>query len=260
MFISFKKLYEIDKRRQNYDTERQDYILRLLQTIKKLQLRSSRMISSDSENDFPNESQKKVESSHSKKLTEENQNNEKTLLQQSYERSLKENVILQKDFEELRKSFDQLLEELSKKESERIQVLQFQAKVHKEDFDSEKRDKEIALKELKKISDENHVLTKKCQKYEKKIQNFVEMFRKLDLFENKKDLKQNSSHNINGKNVEQIRTNSLPNDFRLKVKSKQIKTVLDSEDMIECPNCQILYSLQFYDQLLEHFEKCQSNN
>ncbi|CAG2103971.1 unnamed protein product [Medioppia subpectinata] len=260
-----KELYEMDQKRQKYDIERQDYILRLLRTIKRLQLRSSRMIS-ESESDCQSMSERQ---NNVRKSQPQDEEKERSLLQQSYENALKENVNLHKELEELRINFDNLIEELSKIESEHIQVLQMHTNLYKEDFDCERRQKENALNELQKHRKENESLRTICANYDQKLQIFVQLFKNQSL-STQREVKQSSSLTKVGVKEETNRTHSLPHEFRHKINktndlnksqtnSQSNSEICKSDELLECPNCRILFPIQFHEQLLQHFEKCQRN-
>jgi hypothetical protein len=197
------------------------------------------------------------------------QNTDKSLLRQSYENALKENVYLQKELDEIRNNFDTLIDQLSNKESDHIQALEFQAKLHKEDYEVEKRDKDKALYEAKQLISENERLRKICTNYENKFQKLIELFRNTHLF-SKNTLKHSSSQTeMAANNGPKFKTNSLPNGYRFKTNnSTEVKKIdkecnlskdkiEDLKETIECPNCQMSFPVKFQVQLLQHFEKCQ---
>lgn len=232
------------------------------------------MITSDSRSDsFPlTDRQKAIHmSSEELRRSDNKQNSDKSLLRQSYENALKENVYLQKELDEIRNNFDTLIDQLSNKESEHIQALEFQAKLHKEDYEVEKREKDNALHEAKQLSSENERLRKICTNYENKFQKLIQLFRNTDLL-SKNTLKHSSSQTeMAANNRPKFKTNSLPNGYRFKTNSTEVNKIdkecnsskdnsriEDLKETIECPNCQMSFPVQFQVQLLQHFEKCQN--
>ncbi|XP_054167369.1 probable E3 ubiquitin-protein ligase bre1 [Oppia nitens] len=257
-----KELYDLDQKRQNYDIERQDYILRLLKTIKKLQLRSSRMISSDCQS---TNHKKVVDTNSGETGSDYKLRGETSLLEQSYQNALRENVSLNKELEEIRSNFDNLVEQLSKIESEHIQVLQMQANIHKEDFECERRDKQMSEKQLKKVTKEMQRLDTICLNYEKKFQLLMKLCKIKDPLNNNNN--NNSGQSKNGITDESIKSNSLPNKWKHKTsdnsesdfKSQSNIEIFSSDEILECPNCRLIFPIQFHEHLLQHFEKCQQN-
>ncbi len=231
------------------------------------------MITSDSRSDSFSltDRQKAIHMSSEELRSANKQGSDKSLLRQSYENALKENVYLQKELDEIKNNFDTLIDQLSNKESERIQALEFQAKLHKEDYEIEKREKDNALREAKQLISENERLRKICTNYENKFEKLVELFRSTNSL-SKNTLKHSSSHTeMAANNGPKFKTNSLPNGYRFKTNnsievnqideecnlSKDNSRIEDLKETIECPNCEMSFPVEFQVQLLQHFENCQ---
>lgn len=147
---------ENDKKR--FDLEKNDYIQRLLKTIKKLQLRSS-TITTGGNSSF-------VCSNKSEK--EENNNCPPN---QNYHHLLRENIRLESEIEEMKNNFDELIDKINSTQIQHEKHLEIQEGIYKVHCEAEQKEKEITANEIKYLTNQIEKIKKKCSDYEKFMQN-----------------------------------------------------------------------------------------
>lgn len=148
---------ENDKKK--FDLEKNDYIQRLLKTIKKLQLRSS-TITTGGNSSFVN----------SNKIEKEENNNCQPN-DQNYDNLLRENMRLENEIEEMKNNFDELIDKMNSAQIEYERHLEIQEGIYRVHCEVEQKEKEMTANEIKYLTNQIEKIKKKCSHYEKFTKN-----------------------------------------------------------------------------------------
>lgn len=285
-----KDVTEVNKRWQKYNQDRQDYVQKLLSTIQELEQKSQAQSAKEKvlADSVPNRGHCfHMRHSDSDLL---DPSGELAMLRKSHDECLKDNTRLQKECEDMRANFEELIRELEnakQQNKEHEEMLQLQANMFKEDFLAERKEKLTALARISDLEDEVQSLSKKCQDYDRHLQQAERALRQNSgqfnketfvkqnyngssstyprahrpLYQSKSALgcvPQNYVENIGRKRlVSDKATHETSRNGLQEVSCEQFPS--EGENTVICPRCAMLFPSNRHSEFLDHYRQCKEN-
>lgn len=285
-----KDVTEVNKRWQKYNQDRQDYVQKLLSTIQELEQKSQAQSAKEKvlADSIPNRCHFfNMRHSDSDLL---DPSGELAMLRKSHDECLRDNTRLQKECEDMRVNFEELIHELEnakQQNKEHEEMLQLQADMFKEDFLAERKEKLTAIAKISDLEDKIQSLSKKCQDYDQCLQQAEKAFCQdpsqfnketfvkqnyngsnstyprahRPLFQSKSVMgciPQNYVDNTGKKRLvrDKVMCETFPKGHQ-EVSSEQFPS--EGENTVICPRCAMLFPSNRHSEFLDHYRQCKEN-